>query len=87
MSAITPAQLTRMQNTAREFEAMFVSKMLDTATAGLHSKGAFFGGKAEESFRSVLNEHYGKAVANAGSGLGVADIVLREMIRLQTGGK
>jgi flagellar protein FlgJ len=87
MSAIAPTQLSRMQATAREFEAMFVAKMLDTATAGLKTKGAFFGGQAEESFRSVLNEEYGKAVANAGPGLGLADMVLQEMLRLQGGGR
>ena len=87
MSDIAPAQLARMQATARSFEGMFVAKMLDSATAGLKTKGAFLGGAGEETFRSVLNEEYGRAVANATPGLGIADMVLQEMIRLQGGGR
>ena len=30
---------------------------------------------------------YGKAVARSGPGLGIADVVLQEMVRLQAGGK
>jgi flagellar protein FlgJ len=86
MAAITPAQYAQFARTAQEFESMFVSKMLDSATQGLKSKGAFFGGNAEDQFRSLLNEHYGKAVAqrgNSGGGLGIADAVLAQMIRMQ----
>jgi Rod binding domain-containing protein len=82
MAAITTAQYAQMVKTARDFESMFVARMLDRAGAGLKSKGAFFGGHAEEQFRSVLNDHYGKAVAMRG-GLGIADMVLGQMIRMQ----
>jgi flagellar protein FlgJ len=82
MAAITPAQYAQFARTAQEFESMFVSKMLDSASQGLKSKGAFFGGNAETQFRSLLNEHYGKSVARAG-GLGIADAVLAQMIRMQ----
>lgn len=82
MAAITPAQYVQMGKTAREFESMFVSRMLESATTGLSTKGTFFGGSGEAQFRSLLNEHYGKAVTQHG-GLGIADAVLREMVRLQ----
>jgi peptidoglycan hydrolase FlgJ len=82
MAAITPAQYAQFARTAKDFESMFVSKMLDSATQGLKSKGTFFGGNAENQFRSLLNEHYGKAVSQRG-GFGIADAVLQQMIRMQ----
>jgi len=82
MAAITSVQFMQMQKTARDFEAMFVSRMLESATSGLSTKGTFFGGSGEAQFRSLLNEQYGKQVAQHG-GLGIAEAVLREMVRLQ----
>ena len=82
MTAVTPAQHTQMAKTARDFESMFVSRMLESATSQLKTKGTFFGGSGEAQFRSLLNEQYGKAVAQRG-GIGIADVVLREMVRMQ----
>jgi len=83
MATITPTQHAAMQKTARDFEAMFVSRMLESASAAANTKKSMFtGGKAEEQFRSLLNDHYGRSVAKHG-GLGIAESVLKEMVRLQ----
>jgi flagellar protein FlgJ len=82
MATITPAQYAQMGRTARDFESMFVTRMLESATAGLKTKGSFFGGSGEAQFRSMLNEQYGKEIARHG-GIGIADSVLRQMISMQ----
>lgn len=75
---------TRQQaeDVAREFERMFIAEMLQPMFAGLETDGPFGGGSAEEAFRPMLIDHYAKSVA-AGGGVGVADAVLKEILRLQ----
>jgi len=69
--------------TAREFEAMVLTQMLQPMFAGLKiGEGAFGGGHAEEMFHTMLVEEYGKVIAKAG-GMGIADMVRREMLKAQ----
>ena len=82
MTAVTPAQCAQMTKTARDFESMFVSRMLESASQGLKTSGTFFGGSGEAQFRSLLNYEYGMQIAKHG-GLGIADSVLSQMIRMQ----
>lgn len=68
---------------AREFEAMFVSAMIQPMFEGVKSGDGFFGGgHGEDAFNSMLVDEYGKAIAKRG-GLGIADMVKREMLRMQ----
>jgi hypothetical protein len=46
------------------------------------SAGPFGGGHGEEVFRSLLTQEYGRSMARAG-GVGFADAVQREILRLQ----
>ena len=67
---------------AEEFEAVFVAQMLAPIFATIESDGPFGGGPAEETYRTMLVDEYGKAIARAG-GFGIADAVEREILRLQ----
>jgi Rod binding domain-containing protein len=67
---------------AQEFEAFFLAQVLDQMFAGVGTKDALSGGSAEGVYRNMLNEEYAKAISKAG-GVGVADAVYREMLRLQ----
>jgi len=67
---------------AREFERMFVAEMLQPMFAGIETDGPFGGGQAEDVFRPMLLDRYADAVAKAG-GVGIADAVLKEILRLQ----
>lgn len=72
--------------TAREFEAMVLTQMLQPMFAGLKiGEGTFGGGHAEEVFHTMLVEEYGKVIAKAG-GMGIADMVRREMLKAQEDG-
>ncbi len=67
---------------AKEFEAVFVAQMLAPIFASIKSDGPFGGGPAEDTYRTMLVDEYGKAIARAG-GFGIADAVEREILRLQ----
>lgn len=70
------------RRTAEEFEAVFVSQMLQHMTAGIKTDGPFGGGPGEGMFRSMLNGEYAKAISGRG-GIGIADHIYRQIIALQ----
>mgnify|MGYP001431441212 CR=1 FL=1 len=72
----------RLRAAADEYEAVFLSQMLEAMTSGIKTDGPFSGGPAEGIYRSMLNQEYGKAIGKAGGG-GIADAVYREMLRIQ----
>ncbi len=80
MHAATPAQALKA---GRAFEAMFMSQMMQEMFAGVSTGGWFGGGQAEEMFRPMLIEQYGKLVANHGSGIGMAAAVARTLLQAQ----
>jgi Rod binding domain-containing protein len=81
-SAAAAASRAEAEAIAKEFEAMFVAELLQPMFAGLETDGPFGGGSAEAAFRPMLVERYAAAIADAG-GVGVADAVLAELLRLQ----
>lgn len=74
----------KINETAQEFEAVFISQMLQHMFAGIEVDEEFGGGHGEEMFKSLLVDEYGKLMAKAG-GIGVADHVRQEMLNLQEG--
>lgn len=71
---------------AQEFESNFVSTMFQTMFEGIKTDGPFGGGQGENAFRSLLVDEYGKEVTRAG-GIGIADKVYSEILKLQEHGK
>ncbi len=67
---------------AEEFEAIFLSRVLEHMFAGLPTDGPFGGGHAEGIFRSMMNQEYAKSVSRSG-GVGIADAVYKEILRAQ----
>jgi Rod binding domain-containing protein len=68
---------------AQEFEAFFLAQVLDQMFAGIRSSdGPFGGGSTEGVYRQMLNAEFAKHLSQSG-GIGVADSVYREMLRLQ----
>lgn len=78
----SPEELASAQAAGAEFEAMFLSQMLDHMFAGIGTEGLFGGGAGEDTYRGMLNEQYGKVIAKNG-GIGLADAVTREILRMQ----
>ena len=72
----------KIREAAEEFEAVFLSEMLRPVFEQLETDGLFGGGSGERMYRSLLVQEYGRAIARTG-GVGVADSVEREMLKLQ----
>jgi len=70
------------EKTAKDFEAFFISRMMESMFEGVSTDGMFGGGQAEKVYRSLLINEYGKAMAKTGS-IGVADEVMRSIIEMQ----
>ncbi|MBE1237588.1 rod-binding protein [Phaeovibrio sulfidiphilus] len=78
----TPEQIEEARRTAQEFEAFFISQMLQPMFQELNSEPPFGGGNAERIWRSMMVDEYGSMIARNG-GVGIADAVMREMLKSQ----
>ena len=67
---------------AEEFESFFLSQMLGHMFEGIDINSTFGGGQGESVYRSLMVQEYGRTLAKAG-GIGIADMVSREMMRMQ----
>lgn len=76
------AKRARSRDVAEQFETQFLSQMLQQMFAGVETDGAFGGGFGEQMFRSVMTEAMAKQMTKGG-GVGVADTVQREILKLQ----
>jgi Rod binding domain-containing protein len=72
----------RAMDVAREFEAGFLSTYLETMFSGIKTDGAFGGGTGEGIFRSLLLNEYAADMSKSG-GIGIADQVYREILKMQ----
>jgi Rod binding domain-containing protein len=70
-----------MREAAEEFEAVFLGQILRRVTEGLTGPGPLGRGE-DDPFASLLLDEYAKLISRSG-GIGVADAVLREMLRAQ----
>ncbi|WP_420478477.1 rod-binding protein [Brevundimonas sp. FT23028] len=80
------ADTARMRETAEQFEASFLSQMLKPMFEGLKTDGMFGGGEAEGQWRSFMIDAMAKQTVKAG-GIGLADQVMAQMIRMQEQGQ
>jgi Rod binding domain-containing protein len=71
-----------VRRAAEEFEAVFLSEMLAPMFEALDTDGLGGGGTGEQIFRPMLVERYAESIARAG-GVGIADSIVRELMRLQ----
>ncbi|WP_372707463.1 rod-binding protein [Brevundimonas sp.] len=79
----TPKPVTgRMRETAEAFEASFLAQMMKPMFEGLSTEAPFGGGEAEGTWRGFLVEAMAKQTVKAG-GIGLADQVLSQMIKMQ----
>ena len=67
---------------AEDFEAVFLSQMLAQMWKGVEADETFGGGEAENTWRGMMIEEYGKQIAKSG-GVGLAADVKAAMIQIQ----
>ena len=72
----------KAHDAATQFEGFFVGQMMEHMMAGVDVNPEFGGGTGEETWRTMLNQEYGKQIAKSGK-LGIADSVMKSMLRAQ----
>jgi Rod binding domain-containing protein len=81
-SAARAGDMDGARAAAKDFEAFYLSQMLQPMFSGLSTAPPFGGGHAESVWRSLLVDEYGRQIAQGG-GVGVADAVMRTMLSAQ----
>jgi Rod binding domain-containing protein len=71
-----------LRRAAEAFEAQALGALLQPMFEGLETRSPFGGGAAEQQWRPMLVEAIARGLARTG-GVGLADAVLGEMLRLQ----
>jgi len=73
----------KVMKAAQDFEAMAIGQMLEPMFATVDmSKGEFGGGAGEETFKPMIVTEMAKEVERHG-GLGLADSVYQQMLKMQ----
>lgn len=75
----------KAKESAEDFEAFFVSKMMESMFDGVKTDGMFGGGNPEKIYRSMLLNEYGKVMAKTGS-IGVSDYIMDSILKMQEAG-
>jgi flagellar protein FlgJ len=70
-----------LRHAAQEFEAIFLAQVLGTMTHGVGGDDLLGDGQ-DDVFQDMLSEEIAKLISRSG-GIGVADAVLREMLKAQ----
>ena len=78
--AVDQASPSNAKEASEEFEAIFLSQMLATMTEELGGAGGVAGGG--EVYRDMFNKEVAKMISRTG-GIGVADVILQEMLKIQ----
>lgn len=74
-----------MRRTAEAFEASFLSQMMKPMFEGLSTEAPFGGGAGEAAWRGFLVDAMAQQTVKAG-GIGLADSVMAQMIKMQERG-
>lgn len=74
--------MDKIEAAAKDFESMFVSQMLEPMFGDSIGTEAFGDDESGEIYKSLMMDEYGKLIVKSG-GVGVADYVKRELLRLQ----
>ncbi len=74
--------LAQAKETAQDFEAFFMTRMMESMFEGISTDGMFGGGHAEKIYRSMLLNEYGKVMAKTGN-VGISDSIMDTIIQMQ----
>jgi Rod binding domain-containing protein len=81
----SPQELAKradIKKTAQDFEASFLSVMLQEMFDEVEVGAPFGGGQGEQMFKSFLSDAMARQMAKGG-GVGLSDTVAKEMLKLQ----
>jgi flagellar protein FlgJ len=83
---VTAEQLTdtkrkQLKKIAQDFESLFTGMMLKSMRATVPEDKLTGGGKAEETYRSLLDQEYATAAAKRGNASSIAAMVEKELLK------
>ncbi|PCI87773.1 MAG: hypothetical protein COB24_04965 [Hyphomicrobiales bacterium] len=81
---LSQAEIEKIDKTAEEFEAVFISNMLEQMFSGIELEEPFGGGQSEDIYRSMLISKYAENMS-AGNGIGIASQLKDSMYKMQLG--
>ncbi|MGH1378202.1 MAG: rod-binding protein [Alphaproteobacteria bacterium] len=73
----------RIEEKARDFEAVFITEMMKPMFEGIETDELFGGGKGEEIFRGMMLDEYGKDIASLNT-TGIQTQVKNKLIEMQS---
>lgn len=82
MAAATQGDVKAANAAAEEFEAVMLTAMLKPVFENIETSEHFGGGEGEKMWKGLLVEEYAKEMAASG-GIGIADQVRSELLRIQ----
>ena len=82
LSEYKTTEMDQIDATAKEFEAVFLSEMINIMFKGIKTDPMFGGGAGEEMFRSFMVNEYGREIAH-NNGIGIADDIKQSIIDMQ----
>uniref|UniRef100_A0A2A4Z1K5 Flagellar protein FlgJ N-terminal domain-containing protein n=1 Tax=OCS116 cluster bacterium TaxID=2030921 RepID=A0A2A4Z1K5_9PROT len=81
---LTEAEINKIDKTAEEFEAIFISNMLEQMFTNTELEKPFGGGNSEGIYRSMLIGKYAENMTK-GDGIGIASQLKDSMYDMQLG--
>lgn len=82
VSKTTVASKRKLEETAKDFEAVFMAQMLKPMWEGVETDSAFGGGPGEDVMKDLLIQEYGKSMVRNDQ-YGLSPAIMDAMIRLQ----
>lgn len=82
--SVAGMDIARMREVAEDFESVFLAEMVRPMFENIEAAAPFGGGQSEKIWQDMQVDEYSKAIAKNG-GIGIADAVLDQLIRLQEG--
>lgn len=81
-AGLSADKLREVDEAAKNFEAMFIGEMLKPMFETVATDEVFGGGEAEDTWKGLMVEEYGKQITRAG-GIGLSDDIKAKMIEMQ----
>lgn len=83
-AGLTQTEIDKIDKTAKEFEAVFISNMVEQMFSDVKLEKPFGGGSSENIYRSMMISKYAENMA-AGDGIGIATQLKDNMYKMQLG--
>lgn len=81
---VAPETSKRLKNSAREYESVFMSQMMQAMFKEIDMNPMSDGSSAaEDTYKGMLTNELGSAVTRAGSGIGLADPIYKSLLEAQ----